>query len=59
MVEFEDATTMSMLRLDTKRVVQHTLVVEHVTPAPRLLEKRRQMFDVQESLEHQKVEFNR
>ena len=25
MVEFEDATTMSMLRLDTKRVVQHTI----------------------------------
>lgn len=33
--------------------------MEHVTPATRLLEKRRQMFDVQESLEHQKVEFNR
>ena len=38
---------------------QHTLVMERVTPATRLLEKRRQMFDVQESLEQQKVEFNR
>ena len=42
-----------------RRIGQHTLVMEHVTPATRLLEKRRQMFDVQESLEQQKVEFNR
>lgn len=37
----------------------HTLVLEHVSPATRLLEKRRQMFEVQEALEAQKQEFNR
>ena len=37
----------------------HTLVLEHVSPAPRLLEKRRRMFEVQEALETQKNEFNR
>lgn len=37
----------------------HTLVLEHVSPATRLLEKRRQMFEVQESLEAQKQEFQR
>lgn len=36
-----------------------TLVIEHVSPATRLLEKRRQMFEVQEALEVQKQEFNR
>lgn len=36
----------------------HTLVLEHVAPATRLLEKRRQMFEVQESLEAQKQEFH-
>lgn len=39
--------------------VPHTLVLEHVSPATRLLEKRRQMFEVQEALEQQKAEFNR
>jgi len=33
------------------------LVLEHVTPATRLMEKRRQMFEVQETLEAQKSEF--
>lgn len=37
----------------------HTLVLEHVSPATRLLEKRRQMFEVQEALESQKQEFAR
>lgn len=37
----------------------HTLVLEHVSPATRLLEKRRQMFEVQEALEQQKASFNR
>mmetsp|Transcript_13056 Transcript_13056/g.45270 ORF Transcript_13056/g.45270 Transcript_13056/m.45270 type:complete len:300 (+) Transcript_13056:157-1056(+) len=37
----------------------HTLVLEHVSPATRLLEKRRQMFEVQEMLEFQKQEFSR
>ena len=41
------------------RAVPHTLVLEHVSPATRLLEKRRQMFEVQEALEQQKMEFNR
>jgi len=35
------------------------LVLEHVSPATRLLEKRRQMFEVQEALEHQKLGFSR
>lgn len=40
-------------------MVPHTLVLEHVSPATRLLEKRRLMFEVQEALEQQKAEFNR
>lgn len=36
-----------------------TLVLDHVSPATRLLEKRRQMFEVQEALEAQKQDFNR
>lgn len=38
---------------------QKTLILEHVAPATRLLEKRRQMFEVQEALEAQKTEFAR
>lgn len=34
-------------------------MLDHVSPATRLLEKRRQMFEVQEALEAQKQEFNR
>ena len=34
------------------------LVLEHVTPATRLMEKRRQMFEVHETLESQKMEFS-
>jgi len=41
------------------RTLPHTLVLEHVAPATRLLEKRRQMFEVQEALEQQKREFFR
>ena len=37
----------------------HPLVLEHVSPATRLLEKRRQMFEVQEALDSQKEEFSR
>lgn len=40
------------------KVTPHTLVLEHVAPATRLLEKRRQMFEVQENLEAQKQEFH-
>ncbi len=36
-----------------------TLMFDHVSPATRLLEKRRQMFEVQEALNAQKDEFNR
>ena len=36
-----------------------TLMLDHVSPATRLLEKRRQMFEVQEALNAQKDEFNR
>jgi len=36
-----------------------TLMFDHVSPATRLLEKRRQMFEVQEALNSQKEEFQR
>ena len=36
-----------------------TLTLDHVSPATRLLEKRRQMFEVQEALDAQKEEFQR
>lgn len=42
-----------------RRSVPRTLVMDHVSPATRLLEKRRQMFEVQEALELQKEEFNK
>jgi len=35
------------------------LTLDHVSPATRLLEKRRQMFEVQEALDAQKEEFQR
>ncbi len=34
-------------------------MLEHVSPATRLLEKRRQMFEVQEALEQQKQDYAR
>lgn len=39
--------------------VPHNFVLDHVSPATRLLEKRRQMFEIQEALEAQKEEFSR
>jgi len=36
-----------------------TMMFDHVSPATRLLEKRRQMFEVQEALNSQKDEFSR
>jgi hypothetical protein len=39
--------------------VPQTLTLDHVSPATRLLEKRRQMFEVQEALDAQKEEFAR
>mmetsp|Transcript_25341 Transcript_25341/g.55050 ORF Transcript_25341/g.55050 Transcript_25341/m.55050 type:complete len:310 (+) Transcript_25341:61-990(+) len=41
------------------KTLPQTLVLDHVSPATRLLEKRRQMFEVQEALEAQKQDFNR
>ena len=47
-------------RHTTRRNVPSTLMLlDHVSPATRLLEKRRQMFEVQETLEAQKQDFNR
>ncbi|MEW5313954.1 MAG: hypothetical protein WDW38_005484 [Sanguina aurantia] len=43
----------------SQRPKSHTLVLDHVSPATRLLEKRRQMFEVQEALEAHKQDFNR
>jgi hypothetical protein len=39
--------------------VPQTLIMDHVSPATRLLEKRRQMFEVQEALNAQNEEFAR
>ena len=39
------------------RETPHTLVLENVNPTTRLLEKRRQMFEVQDRLDEQKAEF--
>ena len=36
-----------------------SLLFDHITPATKLLEKRRQMFEVQEALNAQKDEFAR
>ena len=45
--------------MSVHRQIPHTLVLEHVSPATRLLEKRRQMFEVQEALEQQKQDYAR
>jgi len=37
------------------KVLPETLVIDHVSAATRLLEKRRQMFEVQEALNSQKA----
>lgn len=41
------------------KMLPQSLQLDHVSPATRLLEKRRQMFEVQEALEAQKQDFNR
>eukprot|EP01025_Chloroclados_australasicus_P060720 TRINITY_DN7828_c0_g1_i1.p1 TRINITY_DN7828_c0_g1~~TRINITY_DN7828_c0_g1_i1.p1 ORF type:complete len:313 (-),score=45.32 TRINITY_DN7828_c0_g1_i1:322-1260(-) len=46
-------------KVQKQRSMPHTLILEHVSPATRLLEKRRQMFEVQEALEQQKLEFDK
>lgn len=48
-----------MTLVSVHRQIPHTLVLEHVSPATRLLEKRRQMFEVQEALEQQKQDYAR
>jgi myosin heavy subunit len=40
-------------------LLPQTLMFDHVSPATRLLEKRRQMFEVQEALNSQEEEFGR
>ncbi|KAH9111551.1 hypothetical protein LEN26_011056 [Aphanomyces euteiches] len=45
--------------VDRKLMMPQTLTLDHVSPATRLLEKRRQMFEVQEALDAQKEEFSR
>ena len=40
----------------TSKNLPQTLTLDHVSPATRLLEKRRQMFEVQEALDAQKEE---
>lgn len=42
-----------------EKSMPQTLMFDHVSPATRLLEKRRQMFEVQEALNGQKEEFSR
>jgi len=42
-----------------RRQETYQLFIDNVTPATRLLEKRRQMFEVQEALDAQKEEFAR
>jgi len=41
------------------KALPETLQIDHVSAATRLLEKRRQMFEVQEALNSQKEEFTR
>ena len=48
-----------MTLVSVHRQIPHTLVLEKVSPATRLLEKRRQMFEVQEALEQQKQDYAR
>lgn len=43
----------------SQAAMQHNFLLDHVSPATRLLEKRRQMFEIQEALEAQKEEFAR
>lgn len=40
-------------------MMPRNFLLDHVSPATRLLEKRRQMFEIQEALETQKEEFLR
>ncbi len=42
-----------------KKSLPNSLLLQHTSPATKLLEKRRQMFEVQEALNSQKEEFSR
>lgn len=42
-----------------RSIIPQTLTLAHVSPATRMLEKRRQIFEVQEALDAQKEEFAR
>jgi len=50
---------MAQFGKDSSSGLPGTLLLDHVSAATRLLEKRRQMFEVQEALSAQKEEFNR
>lgn len=43
----------------SRPIGSEALALDHVSPATRLLEKRRQTFEVQDALDHQKEEFAR
>lgn len=49
----------AMILSRSTKASPQTLTLDHVSPATRLLEKRRQMFEVQEALDAQKEEFAR
>jgi hypothetical protein len=51
--------TMAEASAKRNRNLPQQLTLDHVSPATRLLEKRRQMFEVQEALDAQKEEFQR
>lgn len=44
---------------DGQSMTPRNFLLDHVSPATRLLEKRRQMFEIQEALEAQKEEYSR
>ncbi len=46
-------------KLSCDRLPSSSLLPSHVSPATRLLEKRRETFEIQEALEKQKQEFAR
>ena len=53
------SATMAAPSKQRNRSLPQQLTLDHVSPATRLLEKRRHMFEVQEALDAQKEEFQR
>lgn len=49
----------NLFRLICSRAGAKALFIDHVSPQTRLLEKRRQVFEVEEALEAQKEEYSR